>query len=140
MTEFPEYYYKQSAILPFKKIEGKYHILLVTSRNGSKWVIPKGIVEENLKARKSAEKEALEEAGIAGKTSKNSIGKYSYEKWGGICEVEVFPCKVKLEMDEWDEMQFRERKWFSVEKTLKKIDNEQLKSLVKKYFLKKINK
>ena len=47
---------------------------------------------------------------------------------------------MKLEMDEWDEMHFRERKWFSVEKTLKKIDNEQLKSLIKKYFLKKITK
>ena len=134
MENKPVYYYNQSAILPFKKENGEYYILLVTSRNKNKWVIPKGIIEENLSALESAEKEALEEAGIIGRTSKKSIGKYEYDKWGGKCVVEVFPCKVKTESDEWDEMYIRQRKWFSLEKALKKIKNKQLESIIRKYF------
>lgn len=134
MRKNPEYYYKQSAILPLKKINEEYHILLVTSKNGTKWVIPKGIVEEHLSARESAEKEAFEEAGITGKTSKKSIGYYEYEKWGGKCKVDVFPSKIQTEVDEWDEKYYRERKWFPVNKALKKLKNKQLKKLIKKYF------
>ena len=73
MQNKPENFYSQSAILPFKKENGEYLILLVTSRNKNKWVIPKGIIEENLSALESAEKEALEEAGITGKIYKKSI-------------------------------------------------------------------
>jgi len=134
----PEYYYNQSAVLPFKKVNGEYYILLVTSRNKSKWIIPKGIIEENLTAFESAEKEALEEAGITGKTSKNSLGSYKYGKWGGICTVEVFSCKVKIELDKWDEMYIRKRKWFSLDKALKKIKNKQLEKIIKNYFQHKL--
>jgi phosphohistidine phosphatase len=134
MANKPDSYYKQSAVLPIKKDEGEYYILLITSKNQNKWVIPKGIVEENMTARESAEKEAIEEAGILGKTSKKSIGSYEYEKWGGKCMVEVFPCKVKTEAEEWDEMHFRKRKWFPLDKALKKLKNEQLEILIKKYF------
>lgn len=133
MQNKPESYYKQSAVLPIKKDNGEYYILMVTSRNQNKCVIPKGIVEDDLTPRESAEKEALEEAGITGKTSKKSIGRYEYEKWGGKCIVEVFPCKVKSELEEWDEMHFRQRKWFPVDKALKKLKNEQLEVLIKKY-------
>ena len=133
MQSKPEFYYKQSAVLPIKKEDGEYYILLVTSRNQNKWVIPKGIVEDNLTARESAEKEAFEEAGIKGKTAKKSIGNYEYEKWGGKCVVEVFPCKVKIEAAAWDEMHIRQRKWFSIEKAIKKLQNEQLEEIIKKY-------
>ena len=133
MQNKPDYYYSQSAVLPLKKENGKYYILLVTSRNQNKWVIPKGIVEDDLSPRESAEKEAFEEAGIKGKTDKKSIGSYKYNKWGGKCTVEVFPCKVKTEAEEWEEMHFRQRKWFPVDKALKKLKNKQLELLIKKY-------
>ena len=133
MESKPEYFYNQSAVLPFKKENGEYLILLVTSRNKNKWVIPKGIIEDNLSALESAEKEALEEAGIKGKIYKKSIGIYKYEKWGGKCVVEVFPFKVKKEEDEWDEMYIRQRKWFPVKKALKKLKNKQLQEIIIKY-------
>ena len=60
------------------------------------------LIDEDIKD--GIEKEAIEEAGIIGKTSKKSIGSYEYEKWGGKCVVEVFPCKVKTETEEWDEI------------------------------------
>ena len=134
MHDKPDYYYSQSAVLPFKKEKGKYFILLVTSRSKNKWVIPKGIIEDNLTARESAEKEAFEEAGIEGKSNKKSLGSYEYSKWGGKCEVEVFPLVVKSELEEWPEMHLRKRKWFSIKKALKKIDHDELEFLIKKYF------
>jgi 8-oxo-dGTP pyrophosphatase MutT (NUDIX family) len=133
MPNKPNNYYAQSAVLPLKKENGEYYILLITSRNKNKWVIPKGIIEEHLTPRESAEKEAFEEAGIKGNTHKNSIGIYKYKKWGGICEVEVYPFTVKSESDEWPEMAIRKRKWFPINKALKKINNKQLEILIKKY-------
>jgi phosphohistidine phosphatase len=133
MPNKPEYYYLQSAVLPIKRENSEYYILLITSRNKNKWVIPKGIIEEHLTPRQSAEKEAFEEAGIKGKTDKNSIGNYKYAKWGGICEVEVFPFTVISIADKWPEMDFRKRKWFPAKKALKKINNVQLELLIKKY-------
>ena len=41
-------------------------ILLVTSRRKSRWIIPGGVIEPNVSARKSAAMEALDEAGIRG--------------------------------------------------------------------------
>lgn len=119
MLDKPDYYYSQSAVLPIKKEKGKYFILLVTSRSKNKWVIPKGIIENNLTGRESAEKEAFEEAGIEGKSNKKSLGSYEYTKWGGKCKVKVFPLVVKSELEEWPEMHLRKRKWFSI-KSFKK--------------------
>jgi phosphohistidine phosphatase len=137
MQKKPNYYYVQSAVLPIKKENEKYNILLITSRNQNKWVIPKGIVEDYLTPRESAEKEAFEEAGIKGKIEINSIGSYEYEKWGGNCIVEVFPFQVKSEANKWPEMHLRKRKWFTATEAFKMLNNKQLETLIKKYL--KIN-
>lgn len=136
MRKRPEYYYSQSAVLPYKKEKGEYSILLITSRNKRNWVIPKGIIEIDLSPRKSAEKEAFEEAGIKGVSHKKNIGSYEYKKWGGKCEVEVFPLEVKNVMDIWPEMHLRKRKWFAVKKALKKLNHSELEKIIKKYFKK----
>ena len=41
----PDYWYKQSAVIPYRKRDGKTKILLITSRSKNKWIIPKGIIE-----------------------------------------------------------------------------------------------
>jgi phosphohistidine phosphatase len=134
MKNKPQYYYRQSALLPYKIENGEIQILLITSRNQDKWVIPKGIVEDAFTPRETAIKEAFEEAGVSGKTAKKNIGKYKYIKWGGTCVVKVFPCYVKNEAAEWDEMYLRKRKWYPLKKGLKKINNDQLEKLIKTYF------
>jgi len=65
----------------------------------------------------SARKEAFEEAGIDGTVFTDSIGHYTYRKWGGICNVEVFPMLVEVEFDEWEE-KFRKRKWYSIREAI----------------------
>ncbi len=131
MIDLPSWIYRQSAVIPFKIVDSKLKILLITSHSQKKWVIPKGIIEEHLSAQDSAVKEALEEAGIEGKIFDKSLGKYKYEKWGGICHVEVFPLQVEIEHDNWPEMDFRKRKWFTVKKAVKNLNNSQFKKIFK---------
>ena len=77
----PQYFYQQSGVIPYKIENNELKVLLITSRKGKKWKIPKGIVEPALSPSDSAAKEAFEEAGILGKVDKAEIGSYKYFKW-----------------------------------------------------------
>lgn len=122
--------YRQSGVIPYRTGKGKVEILLITSRSGRRWVIPKGIVEPHLSPRRSAAKEALEEAGIKGKLSRKSIGSFTYEKWSGTCHVDVFEMRVERQMEKWQE-QVRTRRWFSVSDAAAKVDEKKLRQLIR---------
>ena len=125
MKNKPKYWYKQSAVIPYKKNGNKIEVLLVTTRKKKKWIIPKGIIEENLTARESAIKEAYEEAGIKGNLLPHKLGKYSYRKWGGKCKVKVYGMEVTSLSEFWEE-NFRERKWVSFSNIQNYIKNEKI--------------
>jgi 8-oxo-dGTP pyrophosphatase MutT (NUDIX family) len=128
----PEYYYNQSAVIPFWVDNGDVKIALVTSRKRKRWILPKGIIEEHMAAADSAAKEALEEAGVRGVVFKKSLGSYTYEKWGGICTVEVFPMAVDEILEEWLESDFRKRKIVSLKEAVKLLEDKPLKKMIKK--------
>ena len=121
---------RQSGIIPYRYKSGKLEILLITSLSGKKWIIPKGIIEDGLSAKESAMKEAFEEAGIAGEIENKAIGSYSYPKWGMICNVEVYPCKVLNLAEKWPEKEERQRRWFPPKKALEKLSVKKLKQLM----------
>ena len=123
--------YPQSAALPYRLNGRGIDVLLVTSSSGKRWVIPKGLIETGLSPAASAAKEALEEAGAEGRIAKRSIGSYTYEKWGGVCDVEVFPLAVKALYEEWDE-DHRKRKWVSLDEAVRRLDEKDLKRLVER--------
>ncbi len=130
MLEKPDYYYSQSAVIPFRRRDGETEILMITSRKKKRWVVPKGIKEPDLSPQDSAAKEALEEAGIEGTVSRRSAGTYRYEKWGGTCTVEVFTMAVETIHDEWLES-FRERQWLSVDQALERIREPGLRQILR---------
>lgn len=66
----------QVAALCHREVNGERQVLLITSRKAKRWIIPKGWPMAGLSARKSALREAYEEAGIRGKVGKNPIGEY----------------------------------------------------------------
>ena len=103
--ERPAYYYHQSAILPWRQGKKDWQVLLVGSEKKQHPMIPKGIIEPFMSARDSAIKEACEEAGVMGKTSKIPIAHYTYQKWGAICNVAVFLMKVTkvCPVSQWEE-------------------------------------
>lgn len=60
--------------------DGNVRVLLLTSRETKRWVIPKGWPMKGRKPYEAAAQEALEEAGVIGHTKKNPIGSYVYFK------------------------------------------------------------
>jgi len=127
----PAYYYNQSSVIPYRYNKGKLEILLILSSKKNHYVIPKGIKEPGLTPRESAEKEALEEAGVKGKVALHPIGFYTYEKWEATCTVTVYPMEVTLMIDEkhWEE-KHRGREWFKPSVAAKKLFQQALKPMV----------
>lgn len=116
---------KQSGVVPYKKKKGEVQILLIRTTHGNNWGFPKGGVEKGMTPLDSALKEAMEEGGVLGKPKDFiDIMKYVKGKTGRAQNVEWFIMKVKQELDEYDEAGMRERKWFSAEKAMKKVDKK----------------
>ena len=70
---------QQYAALPWRNAQG-FEILLITSRETRRWVIPKGWPMPGNSPAESAAQEAYEEAGIRGKIAVQAIGHYGYRK------------------------------------------------------------
>lgn len=133
MKNKPKYWYRQSAVIPFRNTNGKMEVLIITTRKKKNWIFPKGIIEENLTARESATKEAFEEAGITGELLANKLGKYTYKKWGGNCKVKVYGLRVNTVLNNWEE-DFRERKWIDILDVEKYIDNPKLLEIIRSFY------
>lgn len=86
-------------------------------------------MEPHLSAASSAEKEAVEEAGILGSVNPKSIGSYTYEKWGDTCTVEVFLMDVETVLGEWPE-DIRTREWLQLPAAVRRVDEPRLKQLL----------
>lgn len=129
MPEVPDHFFRQSAALPYRHRDGRLEYLLITSRRGRRWVIPKGVREPGLSAAESAAKEAFEEAGIEGRVAGGPVGSYEYSKWGGVCSVQVFPLQVRIIHPHWPESQ-RRRVWLGPEAAAARIDEPDLQRLL----------
>ena len=131
MARYPAWIYRQSAALPYRSRDGKLEVLLITSRSGKRWVIPKGIVEPGLSPWTSAAKEAREEAGIEGRISTEASTRYRQDKWGGTCRIDVYPMRVDLELDDWPEATIRKRKWFTPKAAAKRLERKKLQKAIR---------
>lgn len=110
----------QVAALCWRLHKGQVQVLLVTSRETGRWVLPKGWPMQGLTAEAAAAREAWEEAGVHGKISAIPIGSYCYDKilrdtrpLG--CAVAVYPLRVHSLKPRFPERKQRRRKWFSAE-------------------------
>ncbi|SDR17197.1 NUDIX hydrolase [Pseudovibrio sp. Tun.PSC04-5.I4] len=127
---------RQYAALPFRKNKkGKLQILLITSRETKRWVLPKGWPMKDLSGCETAAQEAFEEAGIRGKFSTRLAGIYHYPKLRVTkqpipCSVKVYPLEVDDMLDEWPEREERTRKWFSVRDAVRAVHEPELKALL----------
>jgi 8-oxo-dGTP pyrophosphatase MutT (NUDIX family) len=110
----------QYAALPYRRSGDDVRILLVTSLETKRWILPKGWPLAGRAAHEAAAAEAFEEGGIEGHVGKETIGSFDYSKRRKRgepvpCRVEVFPLEVTAERESWPEQGRRERRWFSPE-------------------------
>jgi 8-oxo-dGTP pyrophosphatase MutT (NUDIX family) len=108
----------QAAALPWRKADDGVEIMLITSRDTGRWVLPKGWPEGDESFYDAAAREAGEEAGLSGSISRQEIGRYFYAKALASgeeipCEVLVYPLEVDKVADKWKEKRERKRKWVS---------------------------
>ena len=126
---------KQIAALPFRIAAGGLaEVLLVTSRETGRWIIPKGWPMKSRKPHEAAAQEALEEAGVKGSVRKEPIGQYVYWKRKSdhfvLCRVDVFPLEVSEQLPTWREKGQRDARWFSPEDAAHHILEPDLASLI----------
>jgi 8-oxo-dGTP pyrophosphatase MutT (NUDIX family) len=109
-------------------------VLLVTSRETRRWIIPKGWPWPDHSDSATAIGEAWEEAGITGTADPVSIGRYSYPKRKRFrtidVEVDVYVMEVAFEHDDWPEQDQRQRVWFSPEQAAAIVDEPGLGALI----------
>ena len=133
---------RQIAALPYKADESAMdapaRIMLITSRETRRWIIPKGNIGSGQQPHSAAAQEAEEEAGILGSTCPTPLGSYRYRKkkrngasvW---IDVSVFPFAVTEELPTWAEQHQRERRWFSLEDAADAVDEEDLRALIRSF-------
>src|SRR4051812_28360282 len=127
---------RQVAALPFRfDMHGDLEVLLITSRDTRRWIVPKGWPMPGRKAHRAAEREAYEEAGLKGRISKVPVGTYDYEKRldNGMavpCEVSVFPLHVTRQRSRWPEKGQRDLFWCAPDEAANLVDEDSLKRLL----------
>jgi phosphohistidine phosphatase len=103
--------FSQAGAIPYR-IRGDFlQVLLISTSSGKNLTIPKGLIDPGLTATETVVNEAWEEAGIKGRLMTPPAGAYQYEKWGGICRIDVYLLAVSRELDTWPEKLVRKRIW-----------------------------
>lgn len=116
--------------------DGQWRVLLITSRETQRWVIPKGWPMKGRTDAQAAAREAFEEAGVEGRVRKKPVGTYEYWKRGSteftLCEVTVFLLEVKAQLETWPEQGQRRLQWFTVEDAAQAVEEPGLSSVISK--------
>jgi len=126
---------KQYAALPWRKMGEKLEVMLLTSRDTRRWVIPKGWPMKGRKPYAAAALEALQEAGLVGKIERKSIGCYHYRKRlkngaALMCRVEVFPMRVLRQRKNWPEKDQRVTQWRGYVDAAQEVAEEELQEII----------
>ncbi|MHC5023024.1 MAG: NUDIX hydrolase [Planctomycetota bacterium] len=119
---------RQSGVIPYRfRPGGGLEVLLVTTRDGGRWLVPKGHLEPDMTARQSAAKEAEEEAGAIGTVARQPIGSFTYWKQGRRREVELYPMSVLTLRRAWLEMACRRRRWVLIGEAIARVEHDGLR-------------
>lgn len=125
----------QVAALPWRQTDAGIEVMLITSRDTGRWVLPKGWPEGTEEFCEAAAREAGEEAGLSGAVARREAGRYRYAKVLSSgeevpCEVIVFPLEVDHVAEKWKERRQRKRKWVTPAEAARMINEPDLCKLI----------
>ena len=117
-----------------KKKTGELEVLLMTSRDTGRWVIPKGWPMNRKCAYEVAAQEALEEAGVRGTVETETLGDYTYPKvlrdgMKVTCKVQVYALEVTGVAKNFKEKGERTVEWVSCDEAVKRVQESELRNL-----------
>ena len=129
----------QYGALPYRRNDSaRMEVMLVTSRETRRWVIPKGWPHKGRPPHRSAAREAYEEAGVVGRVRRQPLGSFYYEKQlptAGVvvCKVHVFALEVLRQTRNWPERHEREIKWLSPAQAAKAVKEPTLAKIIRRF-------
>lgn len=119
----------------FKKKSLQPEMLVITSRDTGRWIIPKGWPMDGKKSHEVAAREAWEEAGVKGDASPDSIGSFAYQK--GLdhgmsvrCRAKVYSVAVLDMAKRYPEKGSRKLEWVSFREAASRVAEPELKDLI----------
>jgi 8-oxo-dGTP pyrophosphatase MutT (NUDIX family) len=127
---------RQCGALCWRMHHGRIEVLLISSRDTGRWVIPKGWPIDGLNPAETAAREAWEEAGVNGVIDPQATGSFFYLKAFNRrtetlpCEVSVFALRVAKIAAKFPEKKERRRRWFTAVKAAKLVHEAGLSSLL----------
>jgi 8-oxo-dGTP pyrophosphatase MutT (NUDIX family) len=126
---------RQAGAIPFRHEGGALRVLLITSRDTGRWVIPKGGVDHGHTPAQAAVIEAFEEAGIKGSLHPSPLGLYTYGKRlkSGITRptsVEVYALEFEKQLKKWPERSERPVEWMAVSDAVAAVEEQGLRLLM----------
>ena len=109
---------------------GRLSVLLISSRDTGRWVIPKGYPERREKPYRCAQREAFEEAGIIGKVRKKPLGYYTYLKDHETpLTVSIHLLRLASEAAHFREYAQRQKIWISPAEAALLVEEPELQAL-----------
>ena len=126
----------QVAALPYRRlVDGSLQIMLITSRETGRWVIPKGWPMKRRTASQAAAQEAFEEAGLRGRIGEQPLGAYGYvkrRKNGQLqqCTVTVYPLLVRGQEADWPEHGQRQCVWYAQDNAAAQVAEPELAEII----------
>lgn len=125
----------QFGALCWRMHRGRVQVLLITSRDTGRWIIPKGWPIASQTGAGAAAQEAWEEAGVEGVAATEPVGQFSYGKVikPGLvltCVVTVFSLRVNRLRRRFPERKERRRKWFDASNAARKVAEPELRGLL----------
>jgi 8-oxo-dGTP pyrophosphatase MutT (NUDIX family) len=121
--------------LPIRFVDGAPEVLLLTSRERKRWVIPKGWPMKGKKNWAAAAQEAKEEAGVIGRTEKTPVGEFSYFKRRAaqfdLVDVEVYVLHYEKRLNAYREKGQRKAKWYRLDEAAERVEEPGLSALLR---------
>lgn len=115
-------------------------VLLITSRDTGRWVLPKGWPKKSESGGACALREAFEEAGVVGRLTGDCAGVFGYDKT--MQSAPAQPCQVTvhvieaLRLDyEFPERGLRRLQWFTPDAAAEAVHEPELKALLSSFAL-----
>ena len=126
---------RQVAALVWRPAPEGVDVLLITSRETRRWVVPKGWPIDGLSPEAAAAQEAFEEAGAIVGSDWEPLGPYGYNKVlrdGSMlaCTVELFAMPAVRLLDEWPEREQRTRRWYGADAAAARVAEPNLAQLL----------